>query len=313
MQGASSERSAQMVEAIRLVLEENEWQAGDSRVAYQPCDDSVAKTGVWDEAVCKQNARAYSEDPDLVGVIGTYNSGCAALIIPILNRASGGSVAMVSPGNTLICLTQASETCERGEPDRYFPAGERNYARVVPNDAAQGVGLAEFARREGIQRPFVLHAAGDPVSLGQGTTFRLAAAKLGMRVAGFEAWDPEAKSYTDLMQDVKRAGADAVLLAGLLEQNGPALIEDKVSVLGPNDGRVELFAPDGFAQQATIDDAGAAAEGRFVSDPGRDPEGLPEEGQTLVSDLEQEFPDQPVELYAPYAGEAAQVMLDAIG
>jgi hypothetical protein len=43
MQGASSERSAQMVETIRLVLEENEWQAGGTRVAYQPCDDSVAK------------------------------------------------------------------------------------------------------------------------------------------------------------------------------------------------------------------------------------------------------------------------------
>ena len=220
---------------------------------------------------------------------------------------------MVSPGNTLICLTQPSDTCPRGDPRRLYPTGRRNYARVVPNDAAQGAGLAEFARREGIERPFVLHAGGDPVSLGQGTTFRLAAERLGLEVTGFEAWDPEASSYTDLMRQAMRADADAVLLAGLLEQNGPKLIADKVSALGPNDGDVKLLAPDGFAQQATIDEAGDAATGMFVSVPGREPGSLPPEGQELVTDLEQDLTSvRQVELFAPYAGEAAQVMLDAI-
>ena len=312
MQGASRERSEQMVEAIRIVLEQSDWSAGDTRLAFQACDDSIAKTGEWDEATCKGNARAYASNPDVVGVIGTYNSGCAALIIPILNEAQGGGVAMVSPGNTLICLTQPSESCPSGDPDRYYPTGRRNYARVVPNDAAQGAGLAEFARRKGIERPFVLYAGGDPVSLGQGTTFRGAAEQLGMEIAGFEAWDPDAKSYADLMQKAKSSGADAVLLAGLLEQNGPKLIEDKVSTLGPNDGSVKLLAPDGFAQQATIDDTGEASVGMFVSVPGRDPESLPPAGRPLVEDLKQDFADQPVELYAPYAGEATQVMLDAI-
>jgi branched-chain amino acid transport system substrate-binding protein len=312
MQGASRERSEQMVEAIRIVLEQSDWRAGDTRVAFQPCDDSIARTGEWDAATCRENARAYAANPDVVGVVGTYNSGCAALIIPILNAAPDGGVAMVSPGNTLICLTQRSETCPQGDPDRFYPTGKRNYARVVPNDAAQGAGLAQFARAEGIERPFVLYAGGDPVSLGQGETFRLAAERLGLEVVGFEAWDPEAKSYTDLMREVEGSGADAVMLAGLLEQNGPRLIEDKVSELGPNDGEIKLLAPDGFAQQATIDDAGDASDGMFVSVPGRDPASLPSPGQTLVEDLSQEFPDQPVELYAPYAGEAAQVMLDAI-
>jgi branched-chain amino acid transport system substrate-binding protein len=313
MQGASAERSEQMVEAIRIVLEQREWLAGETRVAFQPCDDSIARTGEWDAATCRENAGAYASNPDVVGVVGTYNSGCAAEIIPILNRASEGGVAMVSPGNTLICLTQPSESCPRGDPDSYYPTGERNYARVVPNDAAQGAGLAEFARREGIRRPFVLYAADDPVSLGQGITFRLAADRLGLKVAGFEAWDPEANAYTDLMREVKTAGADAVLLGGLLEQNGPQLIEDKVSELGPNDGDVKLLASDGFAQQATIDEAGDASEGMFVSVPGRYPVTLPPAGQTVVENLEEDFPDQPVELYAPYAGAAAQLLLDAIG
>ena len=41
---------------------------------------------------------AYAENDDVLGVVGTYNSGCAAIEIPILNEAR--RVAMVSPGNT---------------------------------------------------------------------------------------------------------------------------------------------------------------------------------------------------------------------
>ncbi len=48
MQGDSAERSAQMVEAIRLELENQSWQAGQTRIAYQVCDDSIAETGEWD-------------------------------------------------------------------------------------------------------------------------------------------------------------------------------------------------------------------------------------------------------------------------
>jgi len=310
--GASRERTEQMVEAIRIVLEQNNWSAGDTTVALQSCDDSSAKTGEWTPKICKRNARDYASNPDVIGVLGTYNSGCAAEIIPILNKADDGGVAMVSPGNTLICLTQSSSSCPSGDPDRYYPTGKRNYARVVPNDAVQGAGLAEFASRHGIVRPYVLYAGGDPVSKGQGTTFRGAAGALGLQVAGFESWDPDAKSYTDVMNRVQASGADAVLLAGLLEQNGPQLIKDKVSVLGPNGGAVKLLAPDGFAQQATIDDTGKASKGMFISVPGRTPDRLPAEGADLVNTLKEDFPDSPVELYAPYAGQAAQVMLDSI-
>ena len=42
----------------------------------------------------------------------------------------------------------------------------------------------------------------------------------------------------------------------------------KVAVLGPNSGAVKLLAPDGFAQQSTIDLAGSASKGMFASVPG---------------------------------------------
>jgi branched-chain amino acid transport system substrate-binding protein len=310
LQGDSRRRSLQMNDAIRLVLEGAGWKAGGRNVAFQACDDSEADTGLWSKSQCQANARAYAADPSLLGVVGTYNSGCAEAMIPILGRAPGGGIAMVSPGNTLICLTQSSPGCTKGEPGSLYPQ-RRNYARVVPNDAYQGAGLATFAKQQKIKRAYVLYAGGDPTSLGQARTFRGGAKKLGMKIAGFRAWNPDAANYKDLMKTVAATMPGAVLLAGLTEENGAQLIKDKVAVLGANDGTVKLLAPDGFAQQSTIDLAGAASKGMFASVPGRVPENLEGPGQKLVSQLQKETKG-PVELYAPYAGQAASVLLEAI-
>ncbi len=312
LQGDSAERSKQQNAAIVQFLARKGWQAGNTNVAFQACDDSLASTGDWDESTCKSNARAYARDPDVIGVIGTYNSGCAALEIPILNQAPGGGLAMVSPGNTLVCLTETASTCEKGQPRVFYPTGRRNYARVVPNDAVQSAGMASFAHDEGVRRPFVLIANDDPTSEGQGMTFVGAAKSLGMQVVGVQHYDPKAKAYAGLMKNAKAAGADAVYLGAILEENGAQLIKDKVSVLGPNDGAVKLLAPDGFAQQSTIDQAGPDSAGMFVSVPGKEPSTLTGAGSALVQELKAQVGDHPIETFAPYGAEAAEVLLAAI-
>lgn len=307
MEGDSAERSEQQVEAVRLVLDDNGWKAGGIDVAFQACDDSIEETGLWDETTCRENARAYADNPDVLGVIGTYNSGCAAVEIPILNRAG---VAMISPGNTAVCLTETSSNCEEGQPGSLYPAGRRNYARVVPNDAFQGAGLAQFTKEQGLRRPFVLYAADDPTSSGQAENYQGAAGAAGLSVVGFETWSPKAEDYTGIFQKVADSDADAVVLAGLTEQNGGQLIKDKVAALGSNE-EMPLIAFDGFAQQATIDLAGQSAAGMFASTPGRAPENLRGQGAELVDQLERQVEGE-VELFAPYGGEAAEVLLDTI-
>jgi branched-chain amino acid transport system substrate-binding protein len=312
MRGDSRERSQQMVEAILLALEESDWRAGDVTVGFQVCDDSIARTGLWDPKQCRENAEAYADNPAVLGVVGTYNSGCAAEIIPILNEAPEGPVAMVSPGNTFVCLTESSVTCASDEPDSYYPSGERNYARVVPNDAFQGAALAELAEQEGGESAYVLYAADDDTSLGQATNFRNAAEQLGIEVAGFETWDPKASGYGDLMEDVDRSGAGVVVLAGLTEQNAGVVIQDKVDVLGPNDGDVALLGFDGLTQQETIDEAKGAAEGMLSAIPGRAPPNLTGAGADFVDTLSTRVGDEPIEEFAPFAAEATEVLLQAI-
>ncbi len=312
LQGESRQRSIQMNDAIGLVLETAHWRAGHTSIGFQACDDSSKKTGLWTEAICKANAKAYAADPSVLAVIGTYNSGCAEIEIPILGRAPHGGVAMVSPGNTAICLTQSSPSCTGGTPKSLYPKAH-NYARVVPNDAYQGAGLASFAKSEHLQNVYVLYAGGDPTSEGQAKTFQGAAEKLGITVAGISAWNENAKNYEKLMAKVAATKPDGILLAGLTEENGAQVIKEKVAVLGPNSGTgaVKLLAPDGFAQQSTIELAGSASKGMFASVPGLVPQELKGPGKQLVSQLKKEIGGA-IELYAPYAGQAAEVVLGAI-
>ena len=313
LKGASAERSRQMNVAITQELDDRGWKAGPHMpVAFQSCDDSLSSTTEWDEGLCRSNAEAYAADPDVIGVIGTSNSGCAAVQIPILNRAPGGGVPMVSPGNTLVCLTQKASSCQPDEPAVYYPSGKRNYVRVIANDTVQGAGLASFANAAGIRRPFIVIAGDDRTNESQAQTFADAAKSLGMRIAGVAHYDPKATSYPALMDRIRSSGADALVLAAILEQNGPEIIKSKVAALGPNDGAVKLLAFDGFAQQATIDNTGPDSRGMYVSVPGKVPSELTGAGATFVNELKEGITENPLEVFAPYAGQAAEVLLDAI-
>ena len=124
-------------------------------------------------------------------MLGTFNSGCAAIEIPVLNQAPNGGIAMIPPANTFVCLTEGGPGCEDTEPDKYYPTGNRNYARVVPHDAYQGAAVAEFVKEQGVKSVYILNDK-EAYGLGVATNLRNAAEHLGIKVAGFEAWDPKA-------------------------------------------------------------------------------------------------------------------------
>ncbi|HSC93132.1 MAG TPA: branched-chain amino acid ABC transporter substrate-binding protein [Gaiellaceae bacterium] len=312
MQGSSRTQTVQMVKAIRWVLDNRGWKAGDLNIGYQVCDDSTAQAGKWDSGKCSQNAQAYTSNESVIGVIGTFNSGCAAIIIPVLNQAPGGVMAMVSPANTYVCLTEGGPGCDDSEPDKYYPSGTRNYVRVVANDAFQGAAVAEFAQQQGVKNIYILNDK-EAYGLGVATNFRNAVEHLGIKVAGFSAWDPKASSYEALMRQIKTTGADAVFLGGLVDENGAQVIKDKVAVLGPNDGAVKLLAPDGFTQQSTIDESGVDnAKGMFMSVAGVPVAELTGDGKTFIEEFSKELGDEPVDPYAAYGAQAAVVLLDAI-
>ena len=312
LQGSSRTQTIQIVEAIRYLLEQSNFKAGDHNIAYQSCDDATAQAGKWDSGKCSTNAQAYAGNESVVGVIGTFNSGCAAIEIPVLNQAPGGGVAMVSPANTYVCLTEGGPGCDDTEPDKYYPSGQRNYARVVAHDAYQGAAVAEFAQEQGVKNVYILNDK-EAYGLGVATNFRNAAEKLGIKIAGFAAWDPKASSYEALFRQIKGTGADAVFLGGLIDENGAQVIKAKVAVLGANDGKVKLLAPDGFATQQTIDEAGTAAAGMFMSVAGVPIDEFKGAGAEFAEAFKPRLGGKEIDPYAIYGAQAAKIMIDAIG
>jgi branched-chain amino acid transport system substrate-binding protein len=312
LQGSSRTQTEQIVAAIRYELGQRGWKAGDYNIGYQSCDDATAQAGSWDSGKCSANANAYAANDAVIGVIGTFNSGCAAIEIPVLNQAPDGGIAMVSPANTNVCLTAAAPACDKTLPAAYYPSGTRNYLRVVANDAYQGAAVAEFAQSKGIKSVYILQDE-QAYGLGVATNFRDAAESLGIKIAGFEAWDSKATSYTSTYGKIKQTDADAVFLGGLICENGAQLIKDKVAVLGPNDGAVKLLAPDGFTTQSTIDEAGSAAAGMYMSVAGQPIDSFTGKAKEFVDGLlAGPLSGKSIDPYAIYGGQAIQTMLDAI-
>ncbi len=310
LQGGVRVMATQMAQAIAFVLRERDFRAGRFRIAHQSCDDSVARTGLFDEAKCAANARAYGANRDVAVVIGPLNSPCAVAAVPQLNRAPGGPLPMVGPLTSFVGLTRAAPGVDPSLPDALYPTGTRSFLRVYPTDDLQGAALALLARDRGRDAVFVLDD-GEPgygALLARG--FDSAARRLGLEVAGRATWDPRARRYRGLARRVAASGAQAVFLGGLLDTNAAAVIRDLRAELGPG---VDLMGPDGLTPLPLLaDQAGAAGEGVIVSIAGVVPETFPPGGAVWARRFARTQAGLPVQPSAVYAAQAATVALDAI-
>ena len=134
------------------------------------------------------------------------------------------------------------------------------------------------------------------------------AKKLGLTIAGFTAWDGKASSYEALAVKIKASGAQGVFVGGLICENGGKVIKD-IAAGAPG---VKILMPDGFTPvSATVQQAGSAAEGAYVSVAGLPNAALKGKGAKFVKDFtkaDKKAPDP----YSVYAAQAAETMVGAI-
>jgi branched-chain amino acid transport system substrate-binding protein len=307
LQGSGRTQTSQMTRAIKFIFSQHGWKAGKYTIAYQSCDDSTAQAGKWDSGKCSSNASSYAQNSDVVGVIGTFNSGCAEIIVPVLNRAANGPVAMVSPANTYVGLTHGGPGTAAGEPGKYYPTGKRNYARVVAADDYQGAADALLAKSLGVKKVFILNDK-EAYGLGVATNFKNAAKKLGITIAGFTAWDGKASSYEALAVKIHASGAQGVFLGGLICENGGKLIKD----IRNGAKSVKIMAPDGFTPvSAVVQEAGASAENMTVSVAGLPNSALKGAGKAFVKAFTKADGRAP-DPYSVYAAQATEALVAAI-
>jgi len=312
LQGGSADQSKSTNNAIKLLLKQAGNVAGEFSVGFREYDNSTAAKGSWDDAQCAKNAQAHVAAKDEVGVMGTYNSGCAKIIVPVLNQDPEGPMVMISNANTNPGLTKAWDP---GEPEKYYPTGERNYFRVVTTDDNQGNAAAEFAKSIGVKRVYVLNDR-QTYGIGVARSFTSAAKALGLTVlsdgdAG-TGWDDKAPNYEALFTKIKATKPDMVYVGGIFDLNGGQLVKDKVKYLGDNT-KVKFMMPDGFTGYPDFL-ALPEAQGAYLSFTGLSIDQFPKGGaaEKFQADYLAEYGEAPTSSFSVYGAAAAQVLLAAI-
>ena len=284
LQGDFSEGTAGTTAAIELVLKQHGFKAGRYTLGYRSCDDSTEQSGTFDRRTCAANANAYAQAEKLVAVIGTYNSDCAMIEIPILNRAPGGPVGMISPSNTYSGLTRQGMPGALGlsrRAERLLSDRARNYVRLPPLDDTLGTAQAVLAKQLHLRSVYILDDGSvfwrslliDP--------FRYAARRLGVPIAGQARFQMNAPVDAGLLDDIERSGAEGLVLTG-----DPFGSADLVKALRARFGnRLKILADFYYASgQETQEATGGAARGFYVatSDIARTDIGLTPKGRRFM-------------------------------
>lgn len=310
LQGGVRLSAQQMAQAADFVLAQRGFRAGKLRVGIQSCDDSVARTGLFDPVRCAANARAYARDRRVIGVVGTLNSPCTVAALPALAEARGGPLAMVSPVNSYPGLTRPAPGAPVGELESLYPGGVRHFARVYPADDHQAVALAALAGDLGARRLAVLDDGDIPYGRLLADRFARSARARGMEVTERRSWDPGAASYRRLAAAVARSRPDAVFLGGILDSGGAAVLRALRRALGPEPA---MLLTDGFTPTSLLlRQAGRAADGAYLSISGLINESLPARGRRFAANFGATLPGVEIEPSAIYTAEATQVLIDAI-
>jgi len=310
LQGAAADANNSTNDMIKLYLEQIGNKAGDYNIELKTYDDATAAKGSWDDATCAKNAQDHVGNTNEVAVMGTYNSGCAKIIVPVLNQDPDGPMLMVSHANTNVGLTK---TWDPGEPEKFYPTGARNYARVVTTDEFQGTSAAQFIAQElKLKKCYVIN---DNQTYGQGVAraFIEEAGKQGIEILGNDPWDAKQPNYSSFFEQIKAKNPDCLYVAGIYDNNGGQLVKDKVKVLGDNKA-VVMMGPDGFTGYTDLQ-AQPEAEGMYLSFAGLDQSTLLSQGGAgadLVKAYKEKYGKDPVGSYPIYGVAAMQVILDAI-
>src|SRR5258706_6724309 len=181
---------------------------------FVPKDD-VGPSGAHDPAVGKANVTALISDGLVAGIVGPFNSGVAEAEMPQANQAP---IALVSPANTLPCLTQtaAESAACTGQYDvraTLRPTGNVTYFRIATTDTSQGKVGANLLYGLGYRKAWVVDDA-KAYGIGIAGIFADAFKGLGGTVLNHSSEPGTTTSYVSLLTSIAAAHPDVVYFGG---------------------------------------------------------------------------------------------------
>lgn len=225
------------------------------------------------------NVERFIADPNLVAMIGPFDSAVARAEIPIGNAAN---LAIVSPATGNPCLTRDVYLPAALNPartaisckDAGVPAASElrtghpnNYFRLTTTDDLQGPAAADYMFRT--LHLFRAAVITDHESYGEAmaTAFTARLQRLGGTVVGRFVLDSKAPEASAFLESMKNAGAQAVYFGSTAGNRG-CLVRSEMSTVFPTGEATPFLSDDGVAEDpACIEDAGGNFSGIFATAP----------------------------------------------
>jgi branched-chain amino acid transport system substrate-binding protein len=232
------------------------------------------------------NARNMVADPDVLVIVGHFNSGVA---LPASEVYKDAMLVMISPANT------ATEITDRGYP---------NVNRVCGRDDVQGPVGARFAAQElKAKSVYIIH---DKTTYGQGVadSFRNEAKKLGMNVLAFEGTEERA-NFSPMIIPLKAKNPSLVYFGGIYHQGGLLLKQMREKGV-----KAIFMGPDGVDSEEMVKIAGAAAVGSYYTSVAPPRDATPETA-AFAKKYKQRF-GKDIEAFGLYGYDATLVGIKAV-
>ncbi len=303
LHGPDRESSQDMVNAIKLALQDAHGKAGTLSVTYVPLDSSTAQDGTWTRDRVLDNARQAVRDINAIAYIGDRDSQATALSLPLTNE---GNILQVSPTSAYDGLTRPGSV-RTGEPEKYYPARTLTFGRMVPPDHVQASALIGYMKHEGVR---TLAMLGDRDLDGGGIAEQVieAAKRQGITVIDKGRIDATKGDLSGHAADIAATGADAFLFAGAGDTGAARMLEAVAAVTT----RMLLFAPSTAAGPSVLRALAPALQRRLrVTTPTLPPRLLPASARAFRMRFRAAFGREPApEALLSY--EAAQAIIASI-
>lgn len=262
-------------------------------------DDAV--NGVHDPAQGAKNIQSFGADAAVLGVIGPFNSNVARAEIPLSNSLL---LPLISASNTNPTLTKGPDAVamRKDHPD------EITYFRVCTTDDIQGPAGATYEYTKlGARHAYIVD---DNETYGKGVADQWEAQfrKLGGTVLGHDHITKGQQDFHALLTRIASTHPDIVFFGGNTSTGG-GLIRKQMPDAGI--GNVLYAGADGISDNQFLQDAGATANGVYVTVASVNASKLPAAKQFL-QDYLAEYKQQ-VGPYSANAYAAASVLIHAIG
>ena len=232
------------------------------------------------------NARNMVADPEVLVIVGHFNSGVA---LPASEVYKDAMLTMISPANT------ATEITDRGYP---------NVNRVCGRDDVQGPVGARFTAQDlKLKSVYIIH---DKTLYGQGVAenFRNEAKKLGLTVLGFDGTEERA-NFSPMIIPLKAKNPDLVYFGGIYHQGGLLLKQ-----LREKGVKAKFMGPDGLDSAEMAKIAGSAVVGSYYTSVAGPPDAYPETA-AFAKKYKQRFGKE-TESFGMYGYDATLVGIKAI-